>query len=105
MTSTAIPSLVLLLAGCSSVPVGNTAWQGHVRWVESDAVYADCARLHGTEGTGGFFSAVGCYGRDKDGCVIVTAPVKSEGDFRVLGHELGHCAWGRFHDAHGRWTR
>ena len=94
------------LVGCAVrvvVPEGVTRWEGRVRWVESSQVWADCARLWETVRQ--VRGLAGCYRKVEGVCVIVTERVKRESDFRLVGHELVHCAWGPFHDQEWRWSR
>ncbi len=106
-----LPILLLtLLTGCASKfapPPQATVWEGRVRWIELEdyqQVRAACRDLHDA-GLTAFKGVAGCYKVANDVCVIITQRIEQETHFRVIGHELVHCAWGPFHDKTWQWVR
>ncbi len=98
-----------LLASCAATSEawrsGNVKWSGNVEWVEAkDAAEMSLLCTSQAVRTNGGTLA-GCFERIGSACRIVTFRVTREDDFRVIGHELAHCAVGYFHNANGEWKR
>ena len=102
--------LLAVLTGCASPyapPQNATSWEGRVRWIELDDDYqvrAACRELHNAT-LRSFNGVAGCYRTSDRVCTIITQRVEQENHFRIVGHELVHCAWGPFHDDAWKWKR
>ncbi len=105
------PLTALCLCGCaaSGVPVGTDIKVRSEQFDNHSDVVRECsepALIAFPNETKGFRNytlnqhILGCYRREGDTCVIITARVSehsTERQFQTAGHELWHCYAGNFH--------
>lgn len=79
--------LLLLLNGCFTTPVVKQYEKDEVtiRWIRTDKVKEICRNDR----------ALACALPEASPCLIWTYPDPS---WETLGHEVGHCFLGRWHD-------